>query len=327
MSSNPNPEAAEPREPGAVETGETPETDVPETGAPPELTEQQDTSTPQELTAEQDDEVKQYLAQADVAAQAEDWEATIALYRKALAIDRIREGVEAKLQWALRMRDIDKLYRDGKAKFDAGDYEGALPLLRKARVMYASHYKDVDEMIVEAQSHVQQDKWEARPGQAKGGGKRNPIFFIGAAAIVVIGILMIALLYYQGNKVDMPQLSDKIPAVSGNATQSDSGLIIVHVQPGAGAEAQAGKAVSVHYTGYLTDGTQFDSSIGGEPITFLLGAGQVIDGWDEGLSGMKVGEKRRLIIPPQLGYGARGAGGVIPPNATLVFDVELTDVQ
>ena len=125
----------------------------------------------------------------------------------------------------------------------------------------------------------------------------------------------------------MPQLSDKIPAVSGNATESKSGLIIVNVQPGAGAEAQAGKAINVHYTGYLTDGTKFDSSIGGEPITFVLGVGQVIEGWDEGVAGMKVGEKRRLIIPPQLGYGARGAGGVIPPNATLVFDVELTGVQ
>lgn len=286
-----------------------------------------ETNLSQPLTAEQEDEVTQYLAQAESSAQAEDWETTIALYRKALVIDRIREGVEAKLQWALRMRDIDKFYREGKAKFDAGDYEGALPLLRKARLMYASHYKDVDDLIVQAQSHVQQDKWDARSDQVKAEGKRNPIFFIGAAAIIVAGLLMIALLYYQGNQVNMPTLSDKIPAVSGSATESDTGLIIVHVQTGAGAEAAPGKAVSVHYTGYLTDGAQFDSSIGGEPITFLLGAGQVIEGWDEGIAGMKVGEKRRLIIPPQLGYGARGAGGVIPPNATLVFDVELTGVQ
>jgi hypothetical protein len=326
MSSTPNPEAIEPQEQPTVEINETqelPPAESAETQAQPTV----ENALPQELTAEQEDLVKQYLAEADAAAKAEDWEQTIALYRKALAIDRIREGVEAKLQWALRMRDIDKLYRDGKAKFDAGDYAGALPLLRKVRVMYASHYKDTDELIVQAQSHVQQDNWDARPDDAKGGGKRSPIFFVGAAAIVVLGILMLALLYYQGNKVNMPQLSDKIPAVSGNAIESDTGLIIVHVQPGSGAEAQAGKAVSVHYTGYLTDGTQFDSSIGGEPITFLLGVGQVIEGWDEGISGMRVGEKRRLIIPPQLGYGARGAGGVIPPNATLVFDVELTDVQ
>ncbi len=309
MSSNPNPESNE--------SAELPATDNAAS----------ENAAPQELTAAQEDEVKAYLAQAEVTAQAEDWEQTIALYRKALAIDRIREGVEAKLQWALRMRDIDKLYRDGKAKFDAGDYEGALPLLRKARVMYASHYKDVDELIVQAQSHVQQDKWDARPDDAKGGGKRSPVFFIGAALVILAGILMLALLYYQGNQVHMPQLSDKIPAVSGNATESKSGLIIVNVQPGTGAEAQAGKAINVHYTGYLTDGTKFDSSIGGEPITFVLGVGQVIEGWDEGVAGMKVGEKRRLIIPPQLGYGARGAGGVIPPNATLVFDVELTGVQ
>ena len=309
MSSNPNPESNESAELPAADNA------APENAAP------------QELTAAQEDEVKTYLAQAEVTAQAEDWEQTIALYRKALAIDRIREGVEAKLQWALRMRDIDKLYRDGKAKFDAGDYAGALPLLRKARVMYASHYKDVDELIVQAQTHVQQDKWDARPDDAKGGGKRSPVFFLGAALVILAGVLMLALLYYQGNQVHMPQLSDKIPAVSGNATESKSGLIIVNVQPGTGAEAQAGKAINVHYTGYLTDGTKFDSSIGGEPITFVLGVGQVIEGWDEGVAGMKVGEKRRLIIPPQLGYGARGAGGVIPPNATLVFDVELTGVQ
>ena len=109
-------------------------------------------TTPIETTADaaapDQDMVAQWLAEAEVATKAEDWDKAIALYRKAMTEDRIREGTEAKLQWALRMRDIDKLYRDGKAKFDAGDFEGALPPLRKARVMYASHYKDVDELIV-----------------------------------------------------------------------------------------------------------------------------------------------------------------------------------
>ncbi len=97
---------------------------------------------------------------------------------------------------------------------------------------------------------------------------------------------------------------------------------------GTGAEAAAGKTVTVHYTGWLTNGTKFDSSLDrGQPFKFRLGAGQVIRGWDQGVAGMKVGGKRKLTIPPELGYGARGAGGVIPPNATLVFEVELLDVQ
>jgi len=97
---------------------------------------------------------------------------------------------------------------------------------------------------------------------------------------------------------------------------------------GDGAVAEAGKQVSVHYTGWLTDGTKFDSSKDrGQPFTFQLGAGQVIKGWDQGVAGMKVGGVRKLTIPASLGYGASGAGGVIPPNATLVFEVELLGVN
>ncbi len=106
------------------------------------------------------------------------------------------------------------------------------------------------------------------------------------------------------------------------------GLKYTDDQVGTGTEAQAGKTVSVHYTGWLLDGTKFDSSKDrNQPFSFPLGRGQVIKGWDEGVAGMKVGGKRTLVIPPDLGYGARGAGGVIPPNATLKFEVELLDVK
>ncbi len=103
-----------------------------------------------------------------------------------------------------------------------------------------------------------------------------------------------------------------------------SGLIIDDVTVGSGAEASAGQEVTVHYTGWLTSGEKFDSSKDrDDPFVFPLGGGRVIKGWDEGVQGMKVGGTRKLTIPPDLGYGARGAGGVIPPNATLVFEVEL----
>ncbi len=95
---------------------------------------------------------------------------------------------------------------------------------------------------------------------------------------------------------------------------------------GSGAEAKAGDRVSVHYRGTLADGTLFDQSHGRGPFGFNLGAGQVIRGWDEGVAGMRIGGKRKLTIPPSMGYGARGAGGVIPPNATLIFEVELLEI-
>jgi FKBP-type peptidyl-prolyl cis-trans isomerase FkpA len=107
-----------------------------------------------------------------------------------------------------------------------------------------------------------------------------------------------------------------------------TGLVIEEVTVGTGAEAQRGQHVKVHYTGWLTDGTKFDSSKDrGDPFEFPLGAGHVIRGWDEGVQGMKVGGSRKLTIPADLGYGARGAGGVIPPNATLVFEVELLGTE
>ncbi|HIA50737.1 MAG TPA: FKBP-type peptidyl-prolyl cis-trans isomerase [Candidatus Melainabacteria bacterium] len=107
-----------------------------------------------------------------------------------------------------------------------------------------------------------------------------------------------------------------------------SGLKYNDDKVGDGASPSQGQRVSVHYTGWLTDGTKFDSSRDrGQPFQFTIGRGEVIKGWDEGVASMKVGGKRKLTIPPELGYGARGAGGVIPPNATLVFDVELLDVK
>jgi len=125
-------------------------------------------------------------------------------------------------------------------------------------------------------------------------------------------------------------------AASGTATTTaaakevtmPNGLKYEDLKVGDGQIAESGMTAQVHYTGWLTDGTKFDSSVDrGQPFSFKLGAGQVIRGWDEGVKGMRVGGKRKLTIPPDMGYGAAGAGGVIPPNATLIFDVELLGLQ
>lgn len=111
-------------------------------------------------------------------------------------------------------------------------------------------------------------------------------------------------------------------------TTTASGLEYKDIKVGNGQEAKAGDTVSVHYTGWLDNGTKFDSSVDrGQPFEFTLGQGQVIKGWDEGVAGMKVGGRRRLVIPPTLGYGSRGVGGIIPANATLTFEVELLLVK
>lgn len=128
-----------------------------------------------------------------------------------------------------------------------------------------------------------------------------------------------------------PMASEFAPELGvdlGAMTETESGLYHVTLQEGGGEVAEPGNTVVVHYTGRLPSGEQFDSSRErGEPFQFMLGAGRVIPGWDQGVAGMKVGERRKLVIPPELGYGASGASGVIPPNATLVFDVELLEVQ
>lgn len=122
------------------------------------------------------------------------------------------------------------------------------------------------------------------------------------------------------------------PAHAGDIMTTPSGLKIEDTKVGEGASPNIGQTCVMHYTGWLYEdgkkGAKFDSSVDrGQPFAFKIGVGQVIKGWDEGVASMKVGGKRTLIIPPELGYGSRGAGGVIPPNATLIFDVELLDIE
>ena len=146
--------------------------------------------------------------------------------------------------------------------------------------------------------------------------------------LIVVLLLMAAIAIPAcAQKESRPVAEKKSEPAAANTVKTPSGLAYVDIVAGSGASPVSGKPVKVHYTGVLENGTKFDSSVDrGEPFVFTIGVGQVIPGWDEGVMSMKVGGKRKLIVPPQLGYGAAGAGGVIPPNATLIFDVELLDV-
>lgn len=125
-----------------------------------------------------------------------------------------------------------------------------------------------------------------------------------------------------------PEQSTSQESTKGSVYEDVTELKIEDTEVGTGAEAKSGDKVSVHYSGFLTDGSPFDSSLAsGQPFEFTLGAGEVISGWDQGVAGMKVGGKRLLTIPPDMAYGDQGAGGVIPPGATLVFEVELLEIK
>ena len=142
------------------------------------------------------------------------------------------------------------------------------------------------------------------------------------ACLVAIVIFVAVAIFAQTKKAD----NSSPTKVTGPGTKTADGLQYWDITPGTGPEATLGKKVTVYYTGWFTSGKMFDSS-GKRPFPFSLGAGQVIKGWDEGVTGMKVGGKRQLRIPPDLAYGSRGYPGVIPPNSTLVFDVELLSVK
>ena len=154
---------------------------------------------------------------------------------------------------------------------------------------------------------------------------KTTIIILGAMVIVAVAIYAI-----WNNSVKRPQqnIINNGPVTSQPTIMNKQGVQIEILKEGAGAVAKNYDIVSVHYTGTLENGTKFDSSVDrGVPFEFTLGAGQVILGWDIGVEGMKVGEKRKLTIPSLLAYGERGAGGVIPPNATLIFEVELLGIR
>jgi FKBP-type peptidyl-prolyl cis-trans isomerase len=173
---------------------------------------------------------------------------------------------------------------------------------------------------------------------------KNVFFVAGVLAFIALGLLGISMIgggtvqpaaaaQQSAAPAPLPGMEPTAPAApastGGNQVTTASGLQIIDQVVGNGPQPKAGQTVVVNYTGYLDNGTKFDSSLDrNQPFEFVLGAGQVIRGWDEGLSTMKVGGKRRLVIPPDLAYGAQGAGGgVIPPNARLTFDVELLAIK
>jgi FKBP-type peptidyl-prolyl cis-trans isomerase len=150
----------------------------------------------------------------------------------------------------------------------------------------------------------------------------------GGACVVLLAAVIFTTIWAALGEPSVMADDKKSDAKDAKTVTTASGLKYVDQKVGDGAEAKKGSKVAVHYTGTLESGKKFDSSRDrDEPFTLTLGAGMVIKGWDEGLQGMKVGGKRKLIIPPNLGYGERGAGGVIPPNATLIFEVELLKVD
>jgi len=147
--------------------------------------------------------------------------------------------------------------------------------------------------------------------------------FVSVAVILgaIVGLIFVSSII--GGRIGTDQTMD-----FSNTTSESQELKIEDISVGEGVEVGEGDFVTVHYTGTLTDGAKFDSSIDrGEPFSFKVGAGEVIEGWDKGLLGMKVGGKRKLIIPSELGYGQEGAGGDIPPNSTLIFEIELLKVE
>jgi len=158
--------------------------------------------------------------------------------------------------------------------------------------------------------------------------QRIMIGIIVALVVVVIGYFVYRDYSTKNQTYPIGTLDTTPPAPTANAVTTASGLVYEDLQVGDGATAQTGNTVSVNYTGWLEDGTKFDSSLdSGQPLEFTLGTGQVIQGWDEGVQGMKVNGTRLLVIPPELAYGSTGAGTSIPPDATLIFEVQLVGIK